>query len=105
MIIPKTIPKDFLEEISNTLTGLMNLESVRKKLESKKLFVKIVERRWVSSTQGFRKTISYVNGQMTQNVNNNMAWKFLMDNESAKHSENGEKMKNVITKKYVCSRS
>ncbi|CAH1980057.1 unnamed protein product [Acanthoscelides obtectus] len=55
----KFVSKEVLDQISKTLSGLMKLESVKKKLKNKLLLVKVVEERYVQSKKGFDKNCSY----------------------------------------------
>lgn len=64
----------------------MNMDSVRKKLENKKIVVKVVQSEWVCNSQSIKRNISYISGYMShkEDVEQNMLWTFVSDNDTEK---------------------
>ncbi|RZC32228.1 GDNF-inducible zinc finger protein 1-like [Asbolus verrucosus] len=80
-----SVSKDSFEQISKTLGGVMEMESVRKKLENKNIVVKLVEKRYVSETDTVIKSTSYSYGYMEKDTNQVVEdevvekWRFVPD--------------------------
>lgn len=51
--------------ISKTLTGLMEMDSIQKRLEGKNLIVKLVEKTYDSVAEAYKKNVSYLYGYMS----------------------------------------
>ncbi|KAJ8958418.1 hypothetical protein NQ318_002200 [Aromia moschata] len=64
IIHEKVVSKECFGHISRTLSGLMNMDSVKKKLQCKNIVVKVVEKRYNSSTKKYTKKVSYSSGYM-----------------------------------------
>jgi hypothetical protein len=83
-----SVSKESFEQISKTLGGIMEMESVRKKLENKNIVVKLVERRYSSENDTFIKTTSYSYGYMERDVGQIVddevveKWKFVLDQDT-----------------------
>lgn len=78
--------KDNFRPILKTLEELMLLENVRKKLENKRIIVKIVDKseKIVSFTSGFIKNSVVINGDGTTTKH----WNFIVDNNIQKYVKN-----------------
>lgn len=85
MVKRATISKESFEEISKTLSGVMEVESVREKLENKNIVVKLIEKKYLAENDNFVKNTSYSYGYMenevVQNENEEMieTWRFIAD--------------------------
>ncbi|XP_044261260.1 zinc finger and SCAN domain-containing protein 21-like isoform X2 [Tribolium madens] len=97
-IIIKTsvVAKESFEQICKTLSGVMEMESVRKKLEKKNLVVKLVEKKYVSESDSYEKKTSHSYGFMEKEVEDGEEkWKFVPDAETQEvllgEEEEGEK--------------
>ncbi|KAJ8972452.1 hypothetical protein NQ314_000185 [Rhamnusium bicolor] len=64
VIHEKLVSKDCFGHISRTLSGLMNMESVKKKLQHKNIIVKVVEKKYNSATETYSKNVAYSSGYM-----------------------------------------
>lgn len=76
---------DAFKEISKTLGGVMEMESVREKLVNKNMVVKFIEKKYVEESDDFIKNTSYSYGYMeneTSEDDNGFKtdrWKFVLD--------------------------
>lgn len=72
--------ENFDDIIRKTLSGLMELESIQRKLESTNLEVKVVEKAFDSGTGGFNKNVSFVYGYMelVGDEDSGNKWKFIV---------------------------
>ncbi|XP_063929635.1 zinc finger protein ZIPIC-like isoform X2 [Zophobas morio] len=83
-----TVSIESFEQISKTLGGVMEMESVRKKLENKNIVVKLVEKKYVSESDSYVKNTSYSYGYMeqefSQDANDEIIekWKFVPDQDT-----------------------
>ncbi|XP_050314175.1 uncharacterized protein LOC126748769 [Anthonomus grandis grandis] len=62
----KMVTKDCFNVISKTISGLMNMDSVVKKLQNKIIIIKIVEKTFNHAINDYSKTISYCSGCMVR---------------------------------------
>lgn len=83
LIKKSVISKESFEQITKTLSGVMEMESVRKKLESKNIVVKLVERKYVAECDSYVKSIAHTYGYMEQGVEGDEEkWKFVHDQDT-----------------------
>lgn len=71
----------------------MNMDSVRRKLDNKKVIVKIVEKYWVDNRKSYKRSISYISGYIRHKheVDKNTTWTFVSDKEIGEQVKmNGE---------------
>lgn len=95
---PKVVIKTHLisrhsfEYISKTLAGLMEMDSIQKKLLRKNILVKLITKTYDSQSGNYKKSISYLFGYMKTVFNHsydNGKWIFaLAEEEDAKSAEN-----------------
>ncbi|KYB26967.1 GDNF-inducible zinc finger protein 1 [Tribolium castaneum] len=84
VIIKKSVvAKESFEQICKTLSGVMEMESVRKKLENKNLVVKLVEKKYVNESASYVKNTSHSYGFMEKEVEDGEEkWRFVPDLET-----------------------
>lgn len=79
------ISNESFEEISKTLGGVMEMDSIRENLENKNIIVKLVEKRYSSENDNFVKNTSYSYGYMAKEIIQNESeemtetWRFVSD--------------------------
>lgn len=73
--------------ISKTLIGLMEMESVQKKIVNKKLMIKLVEKEYMQSLNAYSRNVCYVFGHME--FMESLGWSFILDSDDVL-KDNGE---------------
>lgn len=85
LIQEKLVSKECFGHICRTLSGLMNMDTVKKKLQYKNIIVKVVERKYDETSGGYSKKVSYAGGHMQEefvvNDEGEMLenWSFVLD--------------------------
>nr|CAI5817244.1 unnamed protein product [Callosobruchus analis] len=103
----KVICNDVLEQISKTLTGLMRLESVSKRLKNKHLLIKVVEQKYVQSKKIYERNFSYSSGYMVEICSIDQETGDLMESWSYEHEgrikehPDAETLKKVMFKEVL----
>ncbi|KAL1489464.1 hypothetical protein ABEB36_014354 [Hypothenemus hampei] len=84
----KVVTKDCFDTISRTVTGLMNMESVAKKLNNKTIIIKIIQKTFERTRNSYSYHISYCSGYMVREMSLDSeesfceSWKFIVDTNS-----------------------
>lgn len=89
MIKDQVISRHNFEYISKTLAGLMEMDSVQRKLLHKNILLKLIEKVYDSTMDFYKKNVSYLFGYMKfaleTTADNNGSWLFvLIDDENNK---------------------
>lgn len=85
LIQERLVSRECFGHICRTLSGLMNMDTVKKKLQYKNVIVKVVERKYEEATGGYTKKVSYGGGHMQEefivNDEGEMLenWSFVLD--------------------------